>query len=110
MSAAAASPPTPPLHVPRTYFRYPTSSSAIPNVKDRAGPVKTAAVAATLAAPAATMKRDRDRLPLASMRMSEPDQGMRATLAPLKLPGFKPLGFAYTVNELGNWLGEIALA
>jgi MFS family permease len=35
---------------------------------------------------------------------------MRATLAPLRLPGFKPLAFAYTVNELGNWLGEIALA
>jgi MFS family permease len=38
------------------------------------------------------------------------DHGIRATLAPLKLPGFRPLAFAYTVNELGNWLGEIALA
>jgi MFS family permease len=35
---------------------------------------------------------------------------MRATLDPLRLPGFRPLAFAYTVNELGNWLGEIALA
>jgi MFS family permease len=38
---------------------------------------------------------------------SEP---MRAALAPLRLPGFRPLALAYTVNELGNWLGEIALA
>jgi MFS family permease len=35
---------------------------------------------------------------------------MRGALAPLKLPGFRPLVFAYSVNELGNWLGEIALA
>src|SRR6185312_13601486 len=35
---------------------------------------------------------------------------MRAALAPLRLPGFPRLAFAYTVNELGNWLGEIALA
>src|SRR6476660_5189285 len=31
-------------------------------------------------------------------------------LAPLRLPGFKQLAGAYTINELGNWLGEIALA
>ena len=31
-------------------------------------------------------------------------------LRPLRLPGFKSLGVAYLVNELGNWLGEIALA
>jgi MFS family permease len=31
-------------------------------------------------------------------------------LAPLKLPGFRHLAGAYTVNELGNWVGEIALA
>jgi MFS family permease len=31
-------------------------------------------------------------------------------LAPLKLPGFRHLAGAYTVNELGNWIGEIALA
>jgi hypothetical protein len=35
---------------------------------------------------------------------------MRAALAPLRVPGFKRLAFAYTVNEVGNWLGEIALA
>src|SRR5881397_593140 len=35
---------------------------------------------------------------------------MRAALAPLRLPGFRPLALAYSVNELGNWLGEIALA
>jgi MFS family permease len=28
----------------------------------------------------------------------------------MRLPGFPSLGFAYLVNELGNWLGEIALA
>jgi len=31
-------------------------------------------------------------------------------LRPLRLPGFPNLGLAYLVNELGNWLGEIALA
>jgi MFS family permease len=35
---------------------------------------------------------------------------MRPALSPLKLPGFRHLAFAYTVNTLGNWLGEIALA
>ena len=35
---------------------------------------------------------------------------MRKSLAPLKLPGFRHLAGAYTVNELGNWVGEIALA
>ena len=35
---------------------------------------------------------------------------MSQALAPLRLPGFRQLTFAYTVNELGNWLGEIALA
>jgi MFS family permease len=33
-----------------------------------------------------------------------------AALRPLRLPGFANLGLAYLVNELGNWLGEIALA
>jgi MFS family permease len=33
-----------------------------------------------------------------------------ASLRPLRLPGFPSLSFAYLVNELGNWLGEIALA
>jgi MFS family permease len=32
------------------------------------------------------------------------------TLAPLRAPAFRRLAFAYTVNELGNWLGDLALA
>jgi MFS family permease len=35
---------------------------------------------------------------------------MRAALRPLRLAGFPSLSGAYLVNELGNWLGEIALA
>ncbi len=35
---------------------------------------------------------------------------MATALRPLRLPGFPNLGLAYLVNELGNWLGEIALA
>jgi MFS family permease len=35
---------------------------------------------------------------------------MAASLRPLKLPAFGRLASAYLVNELGNWLGEIALA
>jgi MFS family permease len=35
---------------------------------------------------------------------------MDAALRPLRLPAFPTLGSAYLVNELGNWLGEIALA
>jgi MFS family permease len=35
---------------------------------------------------------------------------MASALRPLRLPGFPNLGLAYLVNELGNWLGEIALA
>jgi MFS family permease len=35
---------------------------------------------------------------------------IRATLRPLRLPGFPHLASSYFVNELGNWLGEIALA
>ena len=35
---------------------------------------------------------------------------MRKSLSPLRLPGFRQLASAYTVNELGNWVGEIALA
>src|SRR5215212_695942 len=34
----------------------------------------------------------------------------RRALAPLRLPGFKQLAAVYTINELGNWMGEIALA
>jgi MFS family permease len=35
---------------------------------------------------------------------------MSGALAPLRLPGFRQLAGAYTFNELGNWVGEIALA
>src|SRR5215212_5458568 len=31
-------------------------------------------------------------------------------LSPLRVPGFKVLAGGYAVNELGNWLGDIALA
>ena len=31
-------------------------------------------------------------------------------LAPLAVPGFKVLALGYSINELGNWLGDIALA
>lgn len=31
-------------------------------------------------------------------------------LAPLGVPGFKVLAGGYSINELGNWLGDIALA
>ena len=35
---------------------------------------------------------------------------MASRLRPLRLPAFSHLALAYLVNELGNWLGEIALA
>src|SRR3954447_7516764 len=31
-------------------------------------------------------------------------------LAPLRVPGFKVLAGGYSINELSNWLGDIALA
>ena len=31
-------------------------------------------------------------------------------LAPLRVPGFRVLAGGYSINELGNWLGDIALA
>ena len=37
-------------------------------------------------------------------------RGRGRALAPLRLGGFKQLAGAYTLNELGNWIGEIALA
>ena len=37
-------------------------------------------------------------------------RSMTKSLAPLRLPGFAQLASAYTINELGNWVGEIALA
>jgi MFS family permease len=41
------------------------------------------------------------------MQRSRP---MRKSLSPLRLPGFRQLASVYTINELGNWVGEIALA
>jgi hypothetical protein len=35
---------------------------------------------------------------------------MTRALSPLRLRGFPQLASAYTINELGNWVGEIALA
>jgi MFS family permease len=35
---------------------------------------------------------------------------MRRALRPLRLPGFRNLALAYLVNELGDWLGAVALA
>jgi predicted MFS family arabinose efflux permease len=37
--------------------------------------------------------------------MTEPSR-----LAPLRIPAFARIAGAYTVNEFGNWLGEVALA
>lgn len=46
--------------------------------------------------------------------MAESADSVRALmgplLRPLRLPGFRNLSGAYMVNEVGNWLGEIALA
>lgn len=35
---------------------------------------------------------------------------LAAAIKPLRLPGFGRLAGAYLVNEMGNWLGEVALA
>ena len=35
---------------------------------------------------------------------------MTSSPSPLRLRGFPQLASAYTINELGNWVGEIALA
>lgn len=35
---------------------------------------------------------------------------LAGALKPLRLPGFGRLATAYLVNEMGNWLGEVALA
>src|SRR3954447_14374235 len=32
------------------------------------------------------------------------------TATPLRVPGFRTLAAAYSINEVGNWLGDIALA
>src|SRR3954469_17404449 len=41
--------------------------------------------------------------------VTSPTQSTGA-LAPLRVPGFKVLAGGYSINELGNWLGDIALA
>jgi MFS family permease len=46
-------------------------------------------------------------VPASPSGAAEPSSGV---LGPLRLPGFRPLVGTYVVNELGNWLGEIALA
>src|SRR3954454_5239521 len=44
-------------------------------------------------------------------RNQERTQGQAGgALAPLRVAGFKVLAGGYTINELGNWLGDIALA
>jgi MFS family permease len=45
-----------------------------------------------------------------SESVQNPDAATGSALAPLRLPAFRYLSLAYVVNELGNWLGEIALA
>ena len=49
-----------------------------------------------------------EQAPPSGDRTSERRRGR--ALAPLRLRGFKQLAGAYTLNELGNWVGEIALA
>ena len=44
------------------------------------------------------------------MKTGSQKPGARAALAPLRIAGFGRLAAASLVNELGNWLGEIALA
>src|SRR3954451_13043054 len=59
-------------------------------------------------------KQDRDRphapAPGASMRRITAATPNEGALAPLRIPGFKVLAGGYSINELGNWLGDIALA
>jgi predicted MFS family arabinose efflux permease len=44
------------------------------------------------------------------MRASSTSAERNGPLAPLRVRGFRVLAGAYSVNELGNWLGDIALA
>src|SRR4051812_23925353 len=59
-------------------------------------------------------KQDRNRphapAPGASMRRITAATPNEGTLAPLRVAGFKVLAGGYSINELGNWLGDIALA
>src|SRR3954452_10658146 len=56
---------------------------------------------------AITTTRERRR---ASMAAVTARTQTTEALAPLRVPGFKVLAGGYTINELGNWLGDIALA
>src|SRR5215217_4852962 len=44
------------------------------------------------------------------MRATSTTAERNGPLTPLGIPGFKVLAGGYSVNELGNWLGDIALA
>src|SRR3954451_2571054 len=52
----------------------------------------------------------RRRVRLASMPAVTPRTQTTGTLAPLRVAGFRVLAGGYSINELGNWLGDIALA
>jgi MFS family permease len=52
---------------------------------------------------------DGDRSP-SRRRLWRRPAPVRSALEPLGLPDFRRLGAAYVLNELGNWLGEVALA
>src|SRR4051794_9288535 len=47
---------------------------------------------------------------LASMPAVTPRTQTTEALAPLRVAGFRVLAGGYSINELGNWLGDIALA
>src|SRR4051794_12756989 len=63
-----------------------------------------------------TGERNRDasgeytRVRRASMPAVTAPTHLTGALAPLRVPGFKVLAGGYSVNEVGNWLGDIALA
>src|SRR5215216_1424083 len=44
------------------------------------------------------------------MRATSTTAERNGPLAPLRVPGFRTLAAGYSINELGNWLGDIALA
>src|SRR3954449_7154203 len=52
----------------------------------------------------------RRRVRLASMAAVTPRTQTTEALAPLRVAGFRVLAGGYSINELGNWLGDIALA
>src|SRR3954462_13975817 len=63
-----------------------------------------------------TGERNRDasgeytRVRRASMPAVTAPTHLTGAFAPLRVPGFKVLAGGYSVNEVGNWLGDIALA